>query len=256
MPTGFEALLGRLADRDIILPYLDAGLLADKWPTKYSIEVDSSPYYGLKEDGSPDGYFHPSTHSLLDERQLYLMFHPATRHLMIRERNSVQRQMIFAVGSALHAVVQTQLQMMGVVKPEDIELKYTNVEHHIKGAIDWVCYLPDGQKVVVEMKTRNPFQFSKQTEILPSWRNQLNLGLDSQDCDLGVLLMMESGFPYRMTEFTVKRDRELLDGIYAKFDRVRAAIAADTPPKYCCGPGSEKMKECPARGQCWEKEGW
>jgi hypothetical protein len=251
VPTGFEALLGRLADRDLILPYFDAAMMADNWPEKYSIEIDSSPYYGLG-----DGYFHPSTHALLDERELYLRFHPDTRDKMIWERNSVQRQMTFAMGSALHGVIQTQMAMMKLVKPEDIEVEYINHDHHVRGKIDWIAYLPDGSKVVVEMKTRLSWAFAKQTDLEPSWRAQLNLALDSQDCDLGILLMVESGWPYRMTEFQVKRDHVLLKEIYDKFDRVRAAIAKNEPPRHCCGPNTAKMKACPARGQCWEKEGW
>lgn len=251
MPTGFEALLGRLADRDVILPYFEAGMLADNWPEKYPIMIDSSPYYGLTDEGKPDGWFHPSTHSLMPERELYLMFHPDTKDKMVLERNSVQRQMTFAMGSALHGVIQAQLSMMSLVNPADIELRYTNEKHHVKGAIDWMATLPNGTRVAVEMKTRMPWLFARQTEIEPSWRAQLNLAMDSQDVDLGILLMVESGYPYRMTEFQVHRDSELLAGIYAKFDRVRAAIAANKPPRYCCAEGSEVMKGCPARNVCW-----
>lgn len=254
MATGFDAILNRLASRDLILPYLESGLLADNWPPSYTIEIDSSPYYGLDEDGKPDGYFHPSSHALLGERELYYRFHPDTRDKMAWERNSLQRQMGFAMGSALHGVIQTQLVMMGLVAPEDVEVEYTNEEHHVRGRIDWLATHPNGTPMVVEMKTRTAFLFAKQTEPEPGWIAQLNLGLDAQDCDLGVLLMVESGFPYRCTEFQVKRDRELLDGLYAKFDRVRAAVEANEPPRYCCAEGSPIMQACPARWQCWLKE--
>ena len=83
---------------------------------------------------------------------------------------------------------------------------------------------------------------------------QVNLGLDSQDCDLGILLMLEAGYPFRLTEFRIRRDPILLESIYAKFDRVRAAIAANEPPRHCCAPDSTEMKKCPARGHCWMKE--
>lgn len=250
MATGFDAILNRLASRDLILPYFESGMLADNWPPSYTIEIDSSPYYGLDEDGKPDGYFHPSSHALLGERELYYRFHPDTRDKMVWERNSLQRQLGFAMGSALHGVVQTQMVMMGLVAPEDVEVEYVNEEHHVRGRIDWMANLND-TRLAVEMKTRTSWLFARQTEIEPSWRAQLNLAMDSQDVDLGVLLMMESGYPYRCTEFQVQRDRELLAEIYAKFDRVRAAVEANEPPRHCCAPDSTIMQACPARYVCW-----
>lgn len=250
MPTGFDSILNRLASRDLILPFFEAGMIADNWPEYYDIRVDSRPYYG-----AGDGYFHPSTHALMGERELYYRFHPATRDLMIPEQPTIQRQMAFAMGSALHGVLQTQMEMMKLVRgPEDIEVEYINEAHHLRGRIDWITHLPSGQRLVVEMKTRTVSRFAWQNEPEPSWLAQLNLGMDSQDADLGILLMVEAGYPYRMTEFQVKRDRLLLDTIYAKFDRVRAAVAANEPPIHCCAPESPTMKKCPARHQCWLKD--
>lgn len=249
MPIGFDAILQRLADRDLILPYFESGMLADDWPDEYLIKVDSSPYYG-----AGDGYFHPSTHPLMGERELYYHFHPDTSALMIPERNSIQRQMGFAMGSALHGVVQTQMLMCKLVTEEDIEVEYVNDEHHVRGRIDWVARHPNGTILPVEFKTRNTSRFAWQKEPEPSWIAQLNLGLDAMDADLGILLMMESGWPYRMSEFQIKRDRRLLDEIYSKFDRVREAIAKNEPPRYCCPPDSQQMTKCPARFECWLKD--
>jgi hypothetical protein len=249
MPSGFEGLLKTLGNRDLITPYFEAGMLADNWPDEYTVRIDSKPYYGLG-----DGYFHPSTHPLKGERELYYEFHPDYRDLMVWERNSLQRQMTLAMGSALHGVLQTQLEMTGLVTRDDIEVEYINHEHHVRGRIDWIVNHPNGGRVVTEFKTRTHWKFAKQEEPEPSWIAQLNLGLDSQDADLGVLLMAEAGFPYRLREFHVKRDRVLLENVYGKFDRVRAAIAANEPPKYCCGPGDKAtIDACPARFQCWLK---
>ena len=249
MATGFESLLKTLGNRDLITPYFEAGMLAENWPDEYIIKIDSKPYYGLG-----DGYFHPSTHALMGERQLFYMFHPATAPLMVFERNSVQRQMTLAMGSALHGVIQTQMEMCRLVTKDDIEVEYVNAAHHVRGRIDWIAHHPNGSVLPVEFKTRTHYKWKFQDEPEPSWIAQLNLGLDSQDADLGVLLMAEAGFPYRLREFHVKRDRALLDSIYAKFDRVRAAIEANEPPKYCCGPGDKEIIEkCPARFQCWLK---
>jgi hypothetical protein len=221
-------------------------MLADNWPKSYTIEVDSSEYYG-----KGDGYFHPSTHPLMGERELYYRFHPATADQMAWERPSVQREMTLAVRSAMHGVVGTQFKMAGLCRDEDIEHEYINTEHHVRGRIDWLVHLPNGMVIPVEMKGRTHFKYNKQVEPEPSWVAQLNLGMDAVGAQLGVVLMQQDGYPYHMREFPVKRDPLLLGEIYARFDRVRAAIAANEPPRYCCAEGSTQMKSCPARFVCW-----
>lgn len=250
MPVGFEGLLGRLANKDLILPFFEVGMLADHWPDKYIIEVDSSPYYGLNSDGTPDGYFHPSTHPLMGERELYLRFHPDTRDLMVGERKSLKGQMTLAMGSALHAVLQTQMEMAGLIKKDDIEVEYIIHDHHVRGRIDWIAHLPNEMTCIVEFKTRMSWAYKNQKEPEASWLAQVNLGMDAMDCDFGIILMLESGFPYQMREFHVRRDRQLLDEIYGKFDRVREAIATNTPPRACCGYNSQEMKQCAMRYAC------
>lgn len=248
MQSGFDALLGSLAERDLILPYFEAALLSDRWPDSYTVRIDSAPYYG-----AGDGYFHPSSHPLKGERELYYMMHPDYAGKLTAERPSLQREMAFSVGSAVHGILQTQMQMAGLItSPEDIEVEYLDHENHVRGRIDWITHHPsDGSRLPVEFKTRTPHKFASQVEPEPSWLAQLNLALDSQDCDLGILLMLELGYPYRLREYRVKRDHELLDSIYSKFSRVREAIATNTPPRYCCAEGSDTMKVCPARDMCW-----
>lgn len=249
MPVGFEGLLNRLVNKDILLPYFEVAMLNDEWPDYYDIRVDSSPYYG-----AGDGYFHPSTHPLMGERELYLRFHPDTQHLLVGERKSLKGQMTLAMGSALHAVLQTQMEQAGLIHQDDIEVEYVNHEHHVRGRIDWIAHLPNEMTPVVEFKTRMSWAFKKQLEPEPSWLAQINLGMDSQDCDFGIILMLESGFPYQMREFHVRRDQRLLDDIYAKFDRVREMITNDTPPRACCAYRSKEHQNCVARFACWDAD--
>lgn len=145
----FGGILRRLQARELILPYLENALLAENWPDSYTVTVDSSPYYG-----HGDGYFHPSTHALMEERQLYLMFHPETRDQMRRERRNLASQLTLAMGSSLHSVVQTQFQMAGlVVGEENIEYEYVNHDHHVRGRIDFIVHHPNGQVLPVELKS-------------------------------------------------------------------------------------------------------
>jgi hypothetical protein len=251
MASSFDSILKSLANRDLILPYFEAAIVSERWPDKYIIEVDSSPYYG-----AGDGYFHPSTHPLMGERQLYYHFHPDTRDKMIKERPHLKREMFLSIGSAVHSVLQTQMQMCGLIKnPEtDIEREYVNHEHHVRGRIDWVVTHPNGAIIPVEFKTQNTWDFRRQEQPKAEWLAQLNLGMDSMDADFGIVLTAERGGNFDMAEFHVNRDRELLDGIYGKFDRVREAIATNTPPRHCCALESQQMHDCPARYECWLKK--
>ncbi len=241
-------LLTRLSENELIVPILENQIMSGKWPDHYEVVIDSGPYYG-----HGDGCFHPSTHPLLGARRLYYEFHPDTRDEVIKEKKSLQSHMTLSMGAALHGVVQTQFQMTGLLTEENTEWEYHDKVHNVRGRVDFIIDHPNGTKIPVEMKTRNSFAFGRTETILPSWDAQLSLGLDNYGADMGILLMVESGFPYRMKEFRVQRNVALLDEIYEKFDHVRDSIRRNVAPKYCCSYDSETMKSCPARHLCWLK---
>lgn len=245
----YENIFNQLLNKQLILPFLENQILSDKWPTSYTITIDSGPYYG-----KGDGYFHPSAHSLLDARELYYRLHPDHAHKMVPEPNTLQRQMTLAMGSSMHGVLQEQMRMIGMVTEENIELEYVIDEHHVRGRIDWVFDHPSEGPVVVEMKTRTGYKFDKTTiEDMPSWDAQMSLAEYSQGHKRGVLLMAETAWPYRIKELTHTRNDALLSEIFYKFDYVREAIAANEPPKHCCPMNSPQMTSCPARYECWLK---
>lgn len=266
LPTpAFRSVFDKIQNRALITPMLDLAITGGKWPLKYMIGIDTSPYYGLLPDGSPDGYFHPSTHSLLGARLLWYMFHPAYRDQLEVEPPTLQREMTFAMGSALHGVVQTQFTMLGVCKcacvPGDIhtceaiEVEYVNEAHHVRGRNDFIVSHPSEGPVVCELKTMNERSFSKLDDTVesmkPEWKAQLSLALDNLGYPWGILLVMQAGWPYRFVEIKYPRDDALLTEIYTKLDHVSEALALDTPPDFCCRYGSPTMKACPARHVCW-----
>lgn len=223
--------------------------MSDDWPDSYDIRIDSSSYYG-----HGDGFFHPSTHGLMDARQLYYHFHPATRDNMIPEERTITQEMTLAMGSALHGVVQTQFQMAGLIRgPEECEVEYIIDQHHVRGRVDFIVHHPDGKVYPVELKTQNSRAFAFQKEIKPVWDAQLSMGLHGTGHAEGILLVLESGYPYQMREYRVPRNDQLLSSIFQKFDYVRECIALNTPPEYCCSLGSKEMDACAARYSCWLK---
>lgn len=243
----YGSILTSLADKDLLLPYFRNAMLAQQWPDNYQVTIDSSPYYG-----HGDGMFHPSSHALMGARELYYRFHPEHRDKLLHEQRSVQSEMTLAMGSALHGIVQTQFQMAGLIKSEaDVEVEYTIVEHHARGRVDFLVHHPDGCVYPVELKTQNSRGFDMQTQIKDTWDAQLSMGLHGTGYATGILLVLESGYPYRMKEFLVERNDRLLSDIFAKFDYVRECIATNTPPEHCCPLDSITMKACPARYECW-----
>lgn len=246
MRKSHKELMKDLSHRNLVIPYLKNAMLADNWPDSYTVTVDSRPYYGLG-----DGYFHPSTHGLMGERELYYRFHPDTRDKMIPEDRTVQDQLTLSMGSALHAVCQTQFQMAKVLRPEMCEVEFIIERHHVRGRADMILDHPTEGPLVVEFKTQNSRAFSFQEEMKDLWEMQLSIQLFGLGHTRGVLLVMESGHPYRMREFHYERNDDLLARTFAKFDYVRECIAANKVPPHCCSKGSTTMKKCPARHTCW-----
>ena len=249
----YGSVLTSLADKELLLPYFRNAMLSKQWPDSYGVTIDSSPYYG-----HGDGYFHPSSHALMGARELYYRFHPDHRDYLVHETRNVQSEMTLAMGSALHGIIQAQFQMAGLIAdPGDCEVEYTIEEHNVRGRVDFLVHHPDGQTYPVELKTQNSRGFDLQTQIKESWDAQLSMGLHGTGHPTGVLLVLESGYPYRMKEFLVNRNDVLLSQIFAKFAHVRDCIATSTTPQHCCSLGSVQMKSCPARFECWlsEKDG-
>lgn len=248
--AGQRSIFKSLAERDLLIPYFRNALLSQDWPLKYNVTIDSSPYYGRG-----DGYFHPSTHGLMPARQLYYHFLPATRDKMIPRDRTITDEMTLAMGSSLHGVVQTQFEMAGLIKgTEDVEVEYVIEQHHVRGRVDFIVHHPNGQVIPVELKTQNSRAFAFQKEIKPIWDAQLSMGLHGTGHAMGILLVLESGYPYQMREYRVPRNDALLSQIFAKFDYVRECVALGTPPEYCCAPGTKEMEACPAKLECWLKK--
>lgn len=248
MPSSpYGSVLSSLADKDLLLPYFRNAILSKRWPDTYTVRIDSGPYYGRD-----DGYFHPSSHPLMGARELYYRFHPDHRDHLHHEQRNVQSEMTLAMGSALHGIIQAQFQMAGLIRSEeDVEVEYIIEEHHVRGRADFIVHHPDGNTYVCELKTQNSRSFDLQNNIKPIWDAQLSMALHGLGYPTGVLLVLESGYPYRMREYRVSRNDTLLSEIFDKFDYVRECIAANSPPEHCCPLDSIAMKACPARYSCW-----
>lgn len=247
------SLLRKLEERDLILPYFESSITGGNWPDEYTVTIDSRPYYGLADldgqgnkGGAGDGYFHPSTHSMWSRRKLFYAFHPEYGKQAVEPKKTLQGEMTLSMGSALHGIIQAQMVQSGLLREENVEFEYVNEVHKCRGRIDFIVDHPRGDTIPVELKTVNSYSFAKLEGVRDYWDAQLSMGLDNSGHDFGILLALESGWPYRMREFHVQRNDQLLSEIYEKFDDVRDYLKADIlPPGPCCTPG--ERAECPFR---------
>lgn len=247
------SIFSRLADEEIVIPHLELALFSDTWPEAYTIKVDTAEH-----KPPPLGevrYFYPSTHCLMDMRQLYYAVHPDYWPLLPKEKFPMSSIMSMVMGTAAHAIVQTQLQMAGKIKTEeDIEVSFVNEVRRCRGRLDWIFTKSDDTRIPVELKTQNSRSFAFTKEIAPSWECQLQVTMDGLGYEEGVLLLIEMGHPWQMREFRVRRDEELLKVIYDKWALVLEHVKANTPPEHCCPRGSSVMDKCRAKSVCWLAE--
>lgn len=279
MTGGMGSIFKRLAERQLVAPYLENAFAADTWPDTYTITVDSSPYYGLTDTdgeshdvGAGDGYFHPSTHPLMPARELYYRFHPNYAGQVMPERRTFSNHMTLAVASALHATVQQQLDMAGILKresedwvdvregvrgryvPKNIgEWEYVNEIQKCRGRADGILNHPAEGEMVFEFKTMNSRAYKFCDVAKPSWEAQTNLAMDHYGVDEAVILLLELGWPWDMREFRVTRRDAVLEPIYAKWDYVRECIKTDTPPPCSHSLGSGAATACPVGHMCWKE---
>ena len=247
------SIFRRLADEEVVIPHLEQALYADNWPESYDIKVDLGRH--TPPPAGEIGWFYPSTHCLMDQRRLYYEIHPEYRLLLPKEKFPMSSIMSMTMGTAAHAIIQTQLSMAGkIAGPEDIEVRFRNEERRCRGRLDWLFTRGNGTKIPVEMKTQNSRAYGQTKEILPSWECQLQVTMDGLGYEEGVLFLVEMGSPWQMREFRVKRDEKLLNVIYEKWATVLEMVKANTPPDHCCTNGSSDMDKCRAKSVCWLAE--
>lgn len=166
-----KGFLRRLGDQQLVTPYLENAIISNNWPDHYSVEIDSRPYYGFTDldgeggkGGSGDGYFHPSTHPLMGERQLYYAFHPVHSKKAVYPGRSLQGEMTLAMGSALHGIVQAMFVQSGILREENVEVEYVDEVNNTRGRIDFIVDHPTHGRLPVELKALDVETEIKTTE--------------------------------------------------------------------------------------------
>lgn len=244
----------QLAEQNLISPYFEMAMLDDAWPSQINI-----PF--RKHDSATDDWFHPSKHALMPERLLYYDVNPD--HRKKRERRTETVPSIFSplLGTVFHVIIEEKLASSGMVPEALIEIPLVNEEMHGRGHLDFVFphHPAINEDVVVDIKTAAPANFERMYYPYKNYVAQLNLYMDwygtmtNQKINTGVIFVIEMGRPFRTKEFKVKRDEELLAGIYGRWERVRQAISLGEPPtEKCCTWDSSEMYACSHKDSCRE----
>lgn len=222
-----------LADQQIIAPYVQNSLMKHTWPNNVQIP---NPHY---HDSIVDDYFHPSTHSLYGELAIWTMLHPEARKQKIRKDDRDYSGYITPLmGTVYHVIIQQNLINDGLVKPEDVEIRLIDEKRHWRGSADLRF-----RGELVDIKSMNSRSFANVKGPYNSWKYQLHPYMDNMGLDTSMVLVVEMGMPWKMKEFRINLDPNLLDEIYSKWERVQRALKTGIPPKTCCKP--ENSAYCP-----------
>lgn len=244
-----NALLQRMQDVEegnSLVSYLKAYLAK-------GVYVEAGGYYVEDKEKKPDLCFHPSSDCLKCPRLLF--FEKIGDDRLEKPEWSVEQQVTFRIGHALHCMVQSWLVDMGrwpgfpkIVGEPEVPVD----EARIRGHVDVVMDFPDGVRRAIEIKSINARQFRQLREPLVKHKLQLEIYLYLLGLSEGIILYLEKDYPHEMAEFHVSA-REPVD-VFTRWARVMDAIEADdiSVLEHGCQVGDRTHQKCPARAFCWE----
>jgi hypothetical protein len=242
-----------------ILRQQDSGLLLKPLLSSYlsaGVQPEFAVEFRRKGQRKPDGWFHPSTHPLWTERQLY--YYLTDPEGLRSEALGEVGMMSVTVGTVLHTFLQAVVVDMGVVAPDDVERKLSDPETKARGAIDGIVRIGD-TVAVWDYKTAHPVALSKLQDLdLEAWSAKYPYYYAQQQeymrmsgIPLAIVTMMGTASPWEQREFHIPYNPEFAEGIAAKYRRVLSYVADGTPPpEACCMPGDAVSKSCVARVPC------
>jgi hypothetical protein len=232
-----RAVVEGSAKGDLIIPRLRT-FLYDPDFESFVVKMRGFEYRG------PDGWFHPSTHPLWSERQLY--FYLARPDDLVREPYDPLRVMAVTRGHFWHSFIEHCLLGAGVITAGEtyVEDAETGAHGGIDGRGDW-----DG---IYELKTMKPMRLRLITDVYvygekhPEYWAQAQEYMRMTGMHHHRTLLLSTEYPFEMKEFRIPFDPQYAEVMRAKYLRVRQAVADQVLPPACCGA----PKTCIARSLC------
>lgn len=246
-----DKLLGRtiqkLSRDEKLTPYLEKAIAEADWPEEYAIKV-------YNKERQSDDYFHPSSDAAASELYLYYKF--SKKYQLKYDRWAPASLMAVQIGSAFHSLIQSMLIHLGFTEEQYCEVTFKNEEHRCTGTVDvQKVFLTDGSGDTppIEIKSCSTLPTKPIASHVLQFQTYLDLACGEPQ-EYGLMLYVEKAYPHRLREFTIKRDQQQLDEIYAKWARVRQALEMEDGEslfeRNCCTVGSKTHHECPARFVC------
>lgn len=247
------------ADAEII-PILYGYLEGGKLPDPFTVRVR-----GGTGDRPPDGWFHPSSHPLLHERQLY--YYLATPEQWVPEPFDYTIKMSALVGSVIHDVVETALTDLGYLiepkgtclacgLPQPFKCKEhgaADAETKSRGHMDGVLGIGEflrgfefkscAPMVIQNIRNNDVEAFKKKW---PYYWAQVQEYMRMTGMRVYKVVFWAMGNPWDMREFTIEADPFFHYEIKSKYLAARKAVELEEPPPPCCSPRSSATRSCPA----------
>ena len=273
-PTlNFNPTMAHIPDRDLYLaPTLQEYLRGFRLPDPITITLA-----GHSRPRRASGWFSPSTHPTMGERQLYLYASdPENWHPQPFDHVS---QISAMMGTIFHEIFNIAFVDMEILVPPEDEVcpichrprgrvpgVDTCNEHAVidpvlkrRGHIDDIVMLPERGRMALDVKTASLESmrtinnhdlgiFDNPTELKAKYYGQVQeyMALMGPDVQEFMLLFVGMGRPWEIKELIVPRNQPYIDALLAKYRRVRQAVERGVMPEACCKGTAAKMRECPA----------
>lgn len=257
----FKSMVNASEGKAEIIPVLYGYLEGGKLPDPFTVSVR-----GGTGDRPPDGWFHPSSHPLLEVRQLY--YYLTDPGSWQPEPFSYTIKMSALIGSMVHDVVETALQDLGyLIIPKGVcqacglkqpskckEHGAADLGTKSRGHMDGILGV-GGVMRGFEFKTAMPLTLVKirNNDIeafrakWPYYYAQVQEYMRMTGLTSYKVIFWAMGNPWEMREFTIEADVTFQLQTERKYLEARKAADDGDLPIPCCAPRSVMSKNCPAR---------
>jgi hypothetical protein len=254
--------------RDLVLaPLIENAVQQCLFPKNFTVTLEA---YAAKRE--PDGFFHPSTHPTMDERQLY--YYIAHPEKWEESEFEYGPRMSVLAGSVMHVVVQTVMTKMGLLVAPKGTCVCCGKTHglrrgqcdewgvrddilgrrgHIDGLLDIPGWCQPGD-VVFDLKTCAPpvirgIEDHDLQAFIDKWpkyygQAQEYMALTGKLRALILFLSMSEGWVMR--EFVIPRNDLYIARMEAKYKAVRSYVELGTPPPIACCSTKSAARKCSA----------
>ena len=246
----FKRILKEVNRGDLFLPVIQTYIHNANFPD-FDVPVRSP------QDRPPDDWFHPSTHPLWSERQLY--YYVTQPIGLIQERLDPLGVLAVTSGNFWHSFMEVCLKDAGLLTATEVPLVDEEVKS--RGHMDGQSYDPEEG---FEFKTMNAMKMSKIAEgpasspivqaswraLVPTYAAQADEYMRMAGLKRQRFIVMNTAYPFPMREICLDYDERAALAVRDKYARVRQAVADQRIPQACCNPGSTEAKQCFARNVC------